>query len=103
MPAHVHRISSRVRDDRDTPLVWDETAGLVARKLISENQKIFVGGPDKANHTRCSPTGGHFLEMRSFDGATEREIPARRANHAGQITRERITAESCCKRRNRMP
>jgi hypothetical protein len=24
--ARVHRISSRVRDDRDTPLVWDETA-----------------------------------------------------------------------------
>src|ERR1700743_963844 len=23
---HVHRISSRVRDDRDTPLKWDETA-----------------------------------------------------------------------------
>jgi hypothetical protein len=22
---HVHRISSRVRDDRDTPLQWDET------------------------------------------------------------------------------
>jgi hypothetical protein len=24
--ARVHRIPSRVRDDRDTPLVWDETA-----------------------------------------------------------------------------
>jgi hypothetical protein len=24
--ARVHRISSRVRDDRDTPLKWDETA-----------------------------------------------------------------------------
>jgi hypothetical protein len=24
--AHVHRIPSRVRDDRDTPLMWDETA-----------------------------------------------------------------------------
>jgi hypothetical protein len=23
--ANVHRISSRVRDDRDTPLMWDET------------------------------------------------------------------------------
>ena len=23
----VHRIPSRVRDDRDTPLMWDETAG----------------------------------------------------------------------------
>src|SRR6266850_211087 len=25
----VHRISSRVRDDRDTPLVWDETAAVI--------------------------------------------------------------------------
>ncbi|HKC00417.1 MAG TPA: hypothetical protein VKD23_16660 [Terriglobales bacterium] len=25
----VHRIPSRVRDDRDTPLEWDETAELV--------------------------------------------------------------------------
>jgi hypothetical protein len=24
----VHRIPSRVRDDRDTPLEWDETAGI---------------------------------------------------------------------------
>ena len=24
--ARVHRIPPRVRDDRDTPLVWDETA-----------------------------------------------------------------------------
>jgi hypothetical protein len=26
---HVHRIPPRVRDDRDTPLWWDETAGLL--------------------------------------------------------------------------
>src|SRR6201991_4255882 len=25
----VHRIPSRVRDDRDTPLMWDETARLI--------------------------------------------------------------------------
>jgi hypothetical protein len=25
--ARVHRIPPRVRDDRDTPLMWDETAG----------------------------------------------------------------------------
>jgi hypothetical protein len=24
----VHRIPPRVRDDRDTPLMWDETAGI---------------------------------------------------------------------------
>jgi hypothetical protein len=27
--ARVHRIPPRVRDDRDTPLEWDETAGLM--------------------------------------------------------------------------
>ena len=26
---HVHRIPSRVRDDRDTPLEWDETARIL--------------------------------------------------------------------------
>ena len=26
---HVHRISSRVRDDRDTPLEWDEMARIL--------------------------------------------------------------------------
>ena len=26
---HVHRISARVRDDRDTPLEWDETACVI--------------------------------------------------------------------------
>jgi hypothetical protein len=33
----VHRISSRVRDDRDTPLLWDETARLI--EAISEKRK----------------------------------------------------------------
>src|ERR1700727_199666 len=28
--ARVHRISSRVRDDRDTPLQWDKTASDIA-------------------------------------------------------------------------
>jgi hypothetical protein len=27
--ARVHRIPPRVRDDRDTPLMWDETAGVI--------------------------------------------------------------------------
>jgi hypothetical protein len=40
----VHRIPSRVRDDRDTPLVWDETAVHIALILISENQNIFCYG-----------------------------------------------------------
>src|SRR5258707_9358821 len=38
----VHRISSRVRDDRDTPLVWDETAAVIKVVLVgAEQQKFF--------------------------------------------------------------
>ena len=40
----VHRIPPRVRDDRDTPLEWDETAWLIAVVGISENQNIFSYG-----------------------------------------------------------
>jgi hypothetical protein len=40
----VHRIPSRVRDDRDTPLVWDETAVHIGPISISENQNIFCYG-----------------------------------------------------------
>jgi hypothetical protein len=35
--ARVHRIPPRVRDDRDTPLEWDETAALM--ELIWGNRK----------------------------------------------------------------
>jgi hypothetical protein len=46
--ARVHRIPSRVRDDRDTPLVWDETAVLIGLIWISENQNIFRYGTRQA-------------------------------------------------------
>jgi hypothetical protein len=57
----VRRISPRVRDDRDTPLVWDETVWLIAMAAISENQNIFCYGLDRADHTRSSPSGTIFL------------------------------------------
>jgi hypothetical protein len=37
----VHRISSRVRDDRDTPLVWDETAGDIKLIWVRGEQENF--------------------------------------------------------------
>ncbi len=40
----VHRIPSRVRDDRDTPLMWDETAADIEAIWYSENQNIFSYG-----------------------------------------------------------
>ena len=38
----VHRISSRVRDDRDTPLVWDETAALIEVIWVGAERQNFL-------------------------------------------------------------
>src|SRR3982074_2662900 len=38
----VHPISSRVRDDRDTPLVWDETAAVIEVIWVGAEQKNFL-------------------------------------------------------------
>ena len=40
----VHRISSRVRDDRDTPLVWDETNEGMKCFEQKGNKNIFDSG-----------------------------------------------------------
>jgi hypothetical protein len=40
----VHRIPLRVRDDRDTPLEWNETMRVIQVICISENQNIFSAG-----------------------------------------------------------
>src|SRR6202795_4190991 len=37
----VHRIPPRVRDDRDTPLVWDETAAVIEVIWVGAEQKYF--------------------------------------------------------------
>jgi hypothetical protein len=38
----VHRIPPRVRDDRDTPLVWDETAAVIEVIWVGAEQKNFL-------------------------------------------------------------
>ena len=38
----VHRIPSRVRDDRDTPLVWDETAAVIEVIWVGAEQQNFL-------------------------------------------------------------
>src|SRR6266478_701992 len=38
----VHRISSRVRDDRDTPLVWDETAAVIEVIWVGAEPQNFL-------------------------------------------------------------
>jgi hypothetical protein len=40
--ARVHRISSRVRDDRDTPLMWDETAVDMPVIWVHAKRKCFL-------------------------------------------------------------
>ena len=40
----VHRISSRVSDDRDTPLIWNETAVTIGRLEHKGNRNIFRYG-----------------------------------------------------------
>jgi hypothetical protein len=39
--ARVHRISSRVRDDRDTPLKWDETEADMPVIWVGREPKYF--------------------------------------------------------------
>jgi hypothetical protein len=38
---HVHRIPPRVRDDRDTPLEWDETARFIVLIWVRPETKCF--------------------------------------------------------------
>src|SRR5882672_1250723 len=38
----VHRISSRVRDDRDTPLLWDKTAAVIEVIWVGAEQENFL-------------------------------------------------------------
>jgi hypothetical protein len=42
--ACVHRIPPRVRDDRDTPLLWDETAVDIGVIWLREEQESFCNG-----------------------------------------------------------
>jgi hypothetical protein len=39
--ARVHRIPPRVRDDRDTPLMWDETAEVIEVIWVRMESKYF--------------------------------------------------------------
>jgi hypothetical protein len=40
--ARVHRIPSRVRDDREPPLWWDETAGFMQLIWVGCEGRIFL-------------------------------------------------------------
>src|SRR5258705_5550518 len=58
----VHRISSRVRDDRDTPLVWDETAAVIEVILGGAGQQNFFFLDSKAATTpKLARRAGDFF------------------------------------------
>ena len=52
----VHRISSRVRDDRDTPLGWNETAILMRCFEQKGNRNIFGSGAGQPRNTLGTQT-----------------------------------------------
>ena len=54
--ARVHRIPSRVRDDRDTPLMWDETASDIDLIWVDREAEFFCKG-DRTAELQGSPTG----------------------------------------------
>jgi hypothetical protein len=59
---HVHRIPPRVRDDRDTPLQWDETGADMPVIWVGVKAKIFFAmGIDSGDHTKSSPSGAIFI------------------------------------------
>ena len=67
----VHRISSRVRDDRDTPLVWDETAAVIEVIWVGAEQENFLLWDSTA------PTTPN-LARRAVDFFTRRHSSSRR-------------------------
>ena len=53
----VHRISSRVCDDRETPLVWDETNVDVGCFEQKGNRNIFWYGAGQVRNTKSGSSG----------------------------------------------
>jgi len=101
----VHRISSRVRDDRDTPLWWggmrkvlDLIWGKCEQKYLSENQKKDSTAPStnrptgKSQHGRMerSEIRDRRRVIPGFRGACHRaRIRATRWLHPGYDVRQR--------------
>jgi hypothetical protein len=79
--ARVHRIPPRVRDDRDTPLEWDETANHIFLIWGSEKQKYFCKG------------GWKFLQLGLDRHATDLPV--------GHVTRIVIASQRVARMRAR--
>jgi hypothetical protein len=78
----VHRISSRVRDDRDTPPVWDETAGDIKVIWVAGEREYFCLWDSTGQITpNLARRADGFLDMTSSDISMARRNLTRRANH----------------------
>ena len=60
----VHRISSRVCDDRETPLVWDETKRVIGCFEQNRNRNIFYYGAGQPRNTNSSSAISKFGSYR---------------------------------------
>jgi len=90
----VHRISSRVRDDRDTPLVWDETKRVIACFEQKGNRNIFDSGAGQPETPElagcllvCRRTGWQGPVVAS--SASRRSHPASVRRQAGLLRPKR--------------
>jgi hypothetical protein len=73
--SRVHRISSRVRDDRDTPLLWDETRADMEVIWAGKKRKYFSlwdsTAPTTPNLARRARCFGTTSSVGSKDGRSE--------------------------------
>jgi len=70
----VHRISSRVRDDRDTPLVWDETAAVIEVIWVGAERKNFLLWDSTAPTTPNLARRAGYFYTTSFVIATPGQV-----------------------------
>ena len=69
----VHRISSRVRDDRDTPLLVGRDESGYADDLGRRGTGIFFAmGLDSPDHTKSGPSGARFFGTTSSAARMDR-------------------------------
>jgi len=82
----VHHIPPRVRDDRDTPLVWDETAAVIEVIWVGVEQQNFLLWDSTAPITPDLARRAGFFCTTSFVRDGKREF--------GPSSNDRITAAS---------
>ncbi|HMI11467.1 MAG TPA: hypothetical protein VK567_07715, partial [Bradyrhizobium sp.] len=96
----VHRIPPRVRDDRDTPLVWDETAVVIEVIWVGAEQQNFLLWDSTAAITPD-------LARRAVDFFTRRHSSSQRETRefgpSGKLPRSPFPAGGEATRKRRIP